>query len=150
VLRGLIVAALFAAFAVPAASAPAKLFHFQTPSGNINCIGSTTPSPFVDCLVRSAAWPYRPPKPASCDLDWAPTELALGHRKVTVGACRGDIGPLCANQSGDKCSTLGYGLSVTIGSIRCSSAVSGLTCKYTSAPRTGFTVSRGGFSVFRS
>jgi hypothetical protein len=151
VLRGLIViAALFAALAVPAASAPTKLVHFQTPSGNINCLGGTTPSAFVDCLVKSSTWPYNPPKPASCDLDWAPNDIALGHHKVSVGSCRGDIGPLCGPSSGDTCSTLAYGKSVTIGPIRCTSAADGVTCAYTSAPRTGFKIAREGFSVFHS
>ena len=149
-LRGLVALAALA-LAVPAATAgTTTLVHFKSPSGNINCIGGTAPSAFVDCLVKNAAWPYKPPKPASCDLDWAPTDIALGHHKVSVGACRGDIGPLCGPSSGSTCTTLGYGQSVSIGPIRCTSATDGVTCAYTSAPKTGFKIARQGFSVFSS
>jgi len=77
------------------------LVHFQSPSGNINCIGGPAyqGSPaFVECLARKQSWPRLARKPASCDLDFDPATLQLGGRRhVTVGSCRGDIGPLCVN-----------------------------------------------------
>ena len=130
------------------------LVHFQTPSGNINCIGGPAyqGSPaFVECLARKQSWPRLARKPASCDLDFDPATLQLGGRRhVTVGSCRGDIGPLCVNASGGRCTTLRYGRSVNIGPIRCTSALSGVTCRYRTAPRVGFRISRAGYAVFGS
>src|SRR5262245_37786838 len=93
-----------------AAPAQAKFVHFQSPSRNINCIGAASGSfgsPFVECLVRKNTWPRKRARPASCDLDWDPTTLTLSRRKVFVGSCRGDIGPLCV-ATADRCSTLAY------------------------------------------
>ena len=131
-----------------------SLVHFQSPSGNINCIGapagSASPA-FVQCLVRKHTWPasITPRKPASCDLDFDPYTVSLGNRKVSVGSCRGDIGPLCVYTS-DKCSTLAYGRSVKIGPIRCTSATAGVTCRYLTSPRAGFKIAREGYVTYRS
>ena len=65
-------------------------------------------------------------RPANCDLDWIPAELSLGSRRVIIGSCRGDVGPMCFND----CTTLRYGKSVNIGPIRCRSAANGVTCRY--------------------
>lgn len=132
--------------------APASLVHFQSPSGNINCLGERASSfgpGFVDCLVRQDTWPHKRPKPAACDLDWSPTTLSLTHRKVTVGSCRGDVGPLCGRSS-DRCSTLAYGRHLDLGAIRCTSTTAGVTCRYRTAPRVGFRIAREGYVVFRS
>ena len=138
------------ALSAPAAPAAPAFVHFQTPSGNINCLGSGSGPAFVSCVVKKATWPYRAPKPASCDLDWNPLELGLGRRKVSLGACRGDIGPLCLPTAVDKCTTLAYGRSVTFGPFRCSSATTGVTCAYRTAPRVGFRIAREGFEIFSS
>jgi hypothetical protein len=135
------------------AATKSMLVHFQSPSGNINCIGAPAGSfgpTFVDCLVRKNTWPARlkRAKPANCDLDWDPAQLGLQKRKVFIGSCRGDIGPLCVYTS-DKCSTLAYGRSVDIGLIRCTSATSGVTCRYRSAPRVGFLIARERYIVYR-
>ena len=131
-----------------------SLVHFQSPSGNINCIGAPAgfgQPAFVQCLVRKHTWPagITPRKPASCDLDFDPYTVSLGNRKVSVGSCRGDIGPLCVYTS-DKCSTLAYGRSVKIGPIRCASATAGVTCRYTTTPRAGFRIAREGYVTYRS
>jgi hypothetical protein len=134
------------------AAARSTLVHFQSPSGNINCIGAPAGSfgpAFVDCLVRKNTWAHKRPKPASCDLDWDPTTVGLSKRKVFVGSCRGDIGPLCAYTS-DRCTTLEYGRSVDLGPIRCSSATTGVTCRYRTAPRVGFRIAREGYVLYRS
>jgi hypothetical protein len=127
------------------------LVHFQSPSGNINCIGGPAfqglPAS-VECLVRKNSWPRLAPKPARCDLDWDPATLQLGRRRVTVGSCRGDIGPLCTNIS-DRCTTLAYGRSVDMGPIRCASTTTGVTCRYKTAPRVGFRIAREGYVLFR-
>ena len=141
------------ALAVPAPAAkPPSLVHFRSPSGNINCLGQAayagTPA-FVQCAVKSATWLNKPLRPASCDLDWDPQTITLSKRKVSLGSCRGDIGPLCIDP-GNPCFTLAYGRSVDIGPIRCGSATTGVTCRYRTAPRVGFEVARSHSGIFRS
>jgi hypothetical protein len=129
-------------------SSAASQVHFKSPSGNINCYVFSSQGGFADCIVRTATWPSLPRKPRSCDLDWAPTEVALGKSTVSRGQCRGDIGPLCL-ASGDRCSVLAYGRSIEVGTIRCSSAANGITCRRTTGTRAGFRVAREGVAVFR-
>ena len=139
------------ALALHAAPPPAKLVHFKSPSGNINCIGAAADkfqAAFVDCIVRKNSWPNLRPKPASCDLDWTATEIAASKRKVSVGGCRGDIGPLCIDPA-NPCRTLAYGRSVDLGPIRCVSATVGVTCRYRTAPRAGFRIAREGYVLYR-
>jgi hypothetical protein len=125
-----------------AAGADAATVHFKSPSGNINCFMFSTQGGVVDCIVRHASWPHPPPRPKSCDLDWMPFEVQLTGRHVVVGGCRGDIGPLCG-ASGGRCTVLAYGRSVTLGTVRCSSAPSGITCRRTTGPRhPGFLLAR--------
>jgi len=137
--------------AVVSALVATSLVHFQSPSGNINCIGAPAAqgSPaFVECLVRKATWPSKPSRPATCDLDWDPQTIGLSRRRASLGSCRGDIGPLCVNTS-DRCTTLAYGRSVTIGPIRCTSATTGVTCRYRTKPRAGFRIAREHYALFR-
>jgi hypothetical protein len=144
--RALLIAlvALAAVAAAPAA-AGARLVHFESTSGNINCLGDTTSPAFVSCLVRQAAWARPPAKPASCDLDWDPYEIQLGRRHVSVGGCRGDVGPRCFHD----CTTLAYGSSVAIGPIRCRAARIGVTCRYAHGVTAGFRIAREGYIVWR-
>jgi len=139
------------ALAAQFAAKPPKLVHFKSPSGNINCIGQAafagTPA-FAQCLVKKATWPRKRPKPASCDLDWDPQTLAVANRRVSIGSCRGDIGPLCIDPA-DPCFTLAYGRSVDIGPIRCTSSRSGVTCRYRSAPHVGFQIARERYVLYR-
>src|SRR3981081_1910163 len=130
--------ALAALGAAPAA-AVTSLVHFKSPSGNINCIGGTTPV-FVECQALHALWPHAPAKPANCDLDWEAHNISLGSRRVLVGACRGDVGPRCFHD----CTTLRYGRAVDIGTIRCRSATSGITCRYARGKLAGFRIAREG------
>jgi len=128
-----------------------SLVHFQSPSGNINCIGGAAfqGSPaFVQCLVRKQSWPRLAKRPRSCDLDWDPATLSLSRGRATVGSCRGDIGPLCVYSS-DRCTTLGYGRSVTMGPIRCTSQTSGVTCRYTFGRHAGFLIARERYVLYR-
>ena len=135
----------------PASAKVGGLVHFQSPSGNINCIGGPafqgTPA-FAECLVRTATWANYPRRPRACDLDFDPRTISVSNRKVTLGSCRGDIGPLCVHTS-DKCSTLAYGRSVNIGAIRCTSATSGVTCRYRTGRREGFRIAREGYTLYR-
>ena len=128
-----------------------SLVHFQSPSGNINCIGGGASQglpAFVSCLVRKSTWPRLRPKPARCDLDWDPRTIEMSRHRVSVGSCRGDIGPLCTNTS-DRCSTLAYGRSVDMGPVRCTSSTAGVTCRYRTVPRLGFRIARENYAIFR-
>jgi Family of unknown function (DUF6636) len=139
------------ALALHAAPTPAKLVHFKSPSGNINCIGAAADKfqpAFVDCIVRKNTWPNLRPKPANCDLDWVAGELSVSKRRVFVGGCRGDIGPLCIDPA-NPCRTLAYGRFVDLGPLRCVSAAVGITCRYRIAPRAGFRIAREGYSLYR-
>jgi hypothetical protein len=129
-------------------AAAATQVHFKSPSGNINCYLFSAQGGFADCIVLQASWKNAPSKPKSCDLDWVPTEVALGKTHVSVGGCRGDVGPRCY-AGGDRCSVLAYGRSITVGTIRCSSAASGLTCRRTTGRRAGFRLARERFVVWR-
>jgi hypothetical protein len=125
-----------------AATANATMVHFKTPSGNINCFVFSTQGGLVDCILLHGSWPHPPPRPKACDLDWMPYEVQLTGQHVTVGGCRGDIGPRCG-ASGGACSVLAYGRSVSVGTIRCSSAATGLTCRRTAgSKRAGFRLAR--------
>jgi Family of unknown function (DUF6636) len=138
--------------AVVSLAVAGSLVHFQTPSGNINCIGGGASQglpAFVSCLVRKNSWPRLRPKPARCDLDWDPATIELSRRRVSVGSCRGDIGPLCTKLSSDRCTTLAYGRSVDMGPIRCTSSTAGVTCRHRAAPRVGFRIAREGYTLFR-
>jgi hypothetical protein len=134
----------------------ARSFHFKSPSGNINCGGSALG---VTCLLLHNSWKTLRPRPASCDLDWSPTDMSLyldgrtGRWGVGVGGCRGDIGPLCYPQ--DPCVVLKYGASVAASGnghgIRCTSRATGVTCLRfgAGAGARGFRTARQGYAVFR-
>ncbi len=149
-LRRLLIAlvpALLGALAAPAV-AQADFMHFTTPSGNIDCVASFD-SPAVDCLVQRASWPRVPPRPDDCDLDWIGTQIGLARGRVSLGSCRGDVGPACFAQSGD-CPALPYGTSLTLPSkVRCTSRRSALTCRARRGAGVGFTVSRQGYRIVR-
>src|SRR3954449_5437629 len=145
-----VVLAAALAFLVCATGAQAALKHFRSPSGNINCMlgnGDGFPN-FADCLVKSHAWPSHPTKPASCDVDFDPFEVGLSGTRVSAGACRGDIGPLCGPGT-DRCTVLGYGHSLTLGGIRCTSVLSGVTCRRTTGRHVGFRIAREGYTLYR-
>jgi hypothetical protein len=144
--RALLIAALaLTTLGAGSAAADPVVAHFKSPSGNINCIGGTAPA-YVECQVRQATWPHKPPKPLGCDLDWEAYNLSIGSRHVVLGACRGDVGPRCFHD----CTTLRYGRSLNIGPIRCRSAVNGVTCRYVAGAQAGFRIAREGYVIWRS
>jgi hypothetical protein len=156
----LLAVSLAGAFGPQALGAPsaraARTFHFKSPSGNINCFGGATG---VACLLVHNSWKKLRPRPASCDLDWSPTDMSLfldsrtRRWSVAVGGCRGDIGPLCYPQ--DPCVVLTYGASITASvngrGIRCTSRATGVTCTRfgTGAGVRGFRIARQGYAVLR-
>ena len=115
----------------------------------------------ASCLLKSSNWRHLKPRPPGCDVDWVPTDMSMYvSRKtrlwvVAVGGCRGDVGPLC--YGGAPCTVLRYGQSVSSvvvrrvrGGIRCTSAISGITCRKLGPRRGahGFRISREGYVVF--
>jgi hypothetical protein len=156
----LLAVSLAGAFGPQALGAPsaraARTFHFKSPSGNINCFGGATG---VACLLVHNSWKKLRPRPASCDLDWSPTDMSLfldsrtRRWGVAVGGCRGDIGPLCYAQA--SCVVLRYGRSISAASggrgIRCTSRVSGVTCVRIGAGAglRGFRIARQSYTVLR-
>ena len=143
-----LLAVLAAALALPAA-ALAKEVHFTTPSGNIDCRGGGSS---ISCEVQKAHWPRVPPRPKDCDLDWVGTQLNLSKGRVTLGSCRGDIGPLCVPSSpGDRCTTrpTAAAWSSTRNGIRCTSRRTGLTCRSRNGEGAGFTAAREGYRIYR-
>jgi hypothetical protein len=153
VIAAAFLAAVLAIHPAPAAKAT-KLSHFQSPSGNINCLGGPAESgspAFVQCLVRRNTWPARitPRRPASCDLDFDAHTVTLANGRPTVGSCRGDIGPLCVGSGADRCFTLAYGRSVTMGSIKCTSLMAGVECRYRTSPYRGFRIARETYILYR-
>ena len=157
VVLALSLAAVFAAQALGRPSArAARTFHFKSPTGNINCRGGATG---VTCLLLHNKWKKLRPRPASCDLDWSPTDMSFFRDSrtrrwsVAVGGCRGDIGPLCIPQ--DPCVVLRYGASITASAhrrgIRCTSRATGVTCTRfgPGAGARGFRIARQGYAVLR-
>jgi hypothetical protein len=156
VVVALSIAAVFAAQALGCPSArAARTFHFKSPSANINCGGVATG---VTCLLHNN-WKTLRPRPASCDLDWSPTDMSLFRDSrtrrwsVAVGGCRGDIGPLCYPQ--DPCVVLRYGASITASvhghGTRCTSRATGVTCTRFGAGAgvRGFHIARQGYAVLK-
>jgi hypothetical protein len=140
--RALLVLALAACASSPASAQ--SLVHFRSPSGNISCamFGGG-----AECVVKKQSWPRLPARPASCDVDWVPNNLSVSGTRVFVGACRGDVGPLCFAGSG--CRTLGYGRSTMLGKVRCASARNGVTCRRLDGRRVGFRIAREGYTLYR-
>ena len=124
--RTCLIAALAAA-AMPATAA-AKTRWFHSPSGNIQCEVSSggARGAYAYCQTFTPA--------ASATLKES------GRTKVCRGgACLGD-GP-------ENAFTLGYGKAVRVGAFRCTSRVSGMTCRVVGKGR-GFTISREGIRRF--
>jgi uncharacterized protein DUF6636 len=144
-LRAASVSFVLAVTACAAGAADAQSFaHFRSPSGNINCIAFATGA---ECVVKKHSWPHVPARPASCDLDWVPANVSLSGTRLFVGACRGDVGPLCYQGSG--CRTLAYGRGITMGKVRCVSRTSGVTCRRVDGRHVGFRIAREGYVLYR-
>jgi hypothetical protein len=112
----LAVAVVFAASAA-SASAFARSFPFQSPSGNIGCYISKKA---VRCDIRAHSWPT-PPKPPTCDVDYG-GGVAVGQHGVATFICAGDT---ALDPSSD---VLGYGDRISKGNIRCASKTKGMRC----------------------
>lgn len=129
---GITVGAVVLAVAV-SGSAQAKLIGFSSPSGNIGCVGSNDPGALnsVRCDIVRRSW-EPPPRPARCTLDWG-QGVELGRRGGAHWVCAGDTA-LGATR------VLGYGTSIRIGRLRCTSRRIGMSCR--NAHGYGFRISR--------
>ena len=102
------------------------LAEFNTPSGNITCTISddvikNPTSAAMSCLAQQG--PVIPPKPASCQMDWAGYfGFSTRGGGVTIGACVG--GP----SFGPTTQVLAYGSSIQQTGIRCRSESGFLAC----------------------
>ena len=135
----LILAALtcVAATCGAARTALAQEASFQTPSGNIACAMFDDAAPVVRCDIRDYASSFA--RPDGCDLDW-------GYA-FEVGAS-GQGYPLCAGDTVavPGAGVLGYGQSVTLGGITCTSGQTGMTCA--NGEGGGFTLAKAHQQVF--
>jgi hypothetical protein len=130
--RVLLPVVLIAAAAAAVASGAARAGGtFRTPSGNIVCgyiRGTRTIPATLECGIKSGLSP-KPPRsaPACKHLDYVANRIALtsGGRATPI-PCAGDPGPLAFAGTAP---ILAYGRSWRRGGFRCTSRVTGLTCR---------------------
>ncbi len=103
---------------------------------------------FVECLVRTAAWPAAAPEAARLRPRLGSVRAAASAtRHVAIGACRGDVGPRCFHD----CTTLAYGQArSTSGRSAAARRPDGVTCRYVRGTLAGFRIAREGYVVWRS
>jgi hypothetical protein len=131
--------AIFALLISVAPAAAQDYTAFQSPTGNIHCSIYSGEFAGARCDVVELNPSYTR-RPADCDLEYGSAfYIDPGARKGGV-ACVGDtiIDPRSA--------VLGYGGSISLGGITCTSAQSGMTC--VNAAGHGFKVARSQQSVF--
>jgi hypothetical protein len=112
-----------------------QLVGFTSPSGNVGCM--LDPS-YVRCDITDRNW-TPPPRPADCEFDYG-QGIGMGVGEKAEFVCAGDT----AMGNG---APLAYGQSLTKGSLSCSSAEAGITCKDTTTGH-GFTIAREAYKVF--
>ncbi|MCP9272962.1 DUF6636 domain-containing protein [Mycolicibacterium arenosum] len=113
----------------------ADLVGFTSPTGAIGCVLDDT---YVRCDVSEQAWTL-PPRPADCEFDYGQgVSMSAGEPAEVV--CAGDT---TANAG----PPLAYGQSVTVGSLSCESAETGVTCRDADSGH-GFTVARETYTIF--
>ena len=130
--------------AAPAASAPAaspsagEMRYFRTPTGNIGCGVSPTSAA---CDLTEKTW-SPPPKPESCEFDWA-NGVYLRATPAPEAALT------CASDTvfNSEAPVLAYGSSITAGTITCESRSDGVRCR-DSASGKGFFVSKSRYELY--
>jgi hypothetical protein len=122
-----------------AAPASAALRLFQSPSGNIGCaMSSGAGSVQARCDIARRLW-TPPRRPASCPLDFG-QGVFVGQTGRGRYTCAGDT---VLHQG----SHLGFQQSITLGRLRCTSRVTGVSCTNRSTGH-GFTISRERVRLF--
>jgi hypothetical protein len=109
----------------------------KSPTGNIVC--SLGPEGTVaECAVLHQDYEV-PPRPADCDLDWAPW-FSVGST-AAFGECRGDTFDFSLARP------LDYGTTTTVGHVACQSRPDGMVC-WNTGTRHGFRAARHGYEIF--
>lgn len=111
---------------------------FRSPTGNIGCAIWTGQGAGARCDLRQLTRSYRK-RPAGCDLEWG-SSFAVDARGPGYLPCVGDT------VFDPNAFTLGYGKSVSLGNITCTSQETGMTC--TNSQGHGFTVRKARQRVF--
>lgn len=136
--RALIVLGLAAALLAASAASALGLTRFVTPSRNIACIGD---SGEVRCDLKQHTF-RAPAKPRACQLAWGDS-YAVGRRGRGHGVCHGDT---AIPGRGERARVLGYGKSIRVGRVVCTSRTAGLTCRNPGGH--GFTISKQRLRLF--
>lgn len=119
----------------------AHAVSFQSPSGNITCVGDTKHTQGVECYIHTLSTStIKPPK--DCPLDFGQT-FFVGRSGEAEVVCHGDV-PDSAIADNPK--SLAYGQSIKGDGWTCSSAKAGMTCK--NHGKHGFVLSKHKQSVF--
>lgn len=108
---------------------------FTSPSGNVGCHLDAS---VARCDIRDRNW-APPLRPASCRFAYG-QGVTLSPGRTAEFVCAGDT----TLGSGAE---LGYGDSITAGTLRCQSADTGITCRDTKT-RHGFAISRQAYHLF--
>lgn len=108
---------------------------FTSPAGNVGCRLDTS---MARCDIRDRSW-APPLRPASCEFAYG-QGMTLRPGRPAEFVCAGDT----ALSAGTE---LGYGDSITAGTLRCESAGTGITCRDTKT-RHGFALSREAYHLF--
>ncbi len=121
--------------------------HFKTPSGNIFCgYFSGKPGAGVECVIKSA---YRPPLPRrgpGCSRSYWISLGATGRVRTGGSVCPGEDDPEGPFIGVEQAWVLSYGKTWSGGGLRCTSAITGLTCRNKSGH--GFFLSRAHWRAF--
>jgi hypothetical protein len=133
----------------PATTGTFKYGYFKTPSGNIQCdygYGGQAQA-YVRCGIKSGLKPAPPSRGAGCiQAPWVSLGVT-GRVRVGPSTCPGedapDAGPFAGAGVGR---VLGYGKTWSGGGLRCTSAITGLTCRNKSGH--GFFLSREHWRAF--
>jgi hypothetical protein len=111
------------------------LVGFTSPTGAISCMLDDR---YVRCDVREHTWAL-PPRPAACEFDYGQgVGMSAGEQAALV--CAGDT-------TSGAGAPLPYGQSVTVGTLGCESAETGVTCRDAGTGH-GFTVARETYEIF--
>jgi uncharacterized protein DUF6636 len=129
-----------------------KSGYFKTPSANIVCghhiyTGSQAAKSSVGCRIKSGLKPPPPGTPPGCfsrnEVSVGVTGRASTGRHICPGEPEGDAGVFVFES---QARVLAYGMTWSGGSIRCTSAETGLTCRNKSGH--GFFLSRERWRTF--
>jgi Family of unknown function (DUF6636) len=128
--------------AAPATGSRAtKSGYFKTPSGNILCgFAHSTSRAYVGCVVKSGLNPPLPRRGAKCTRAIVVSLNVTGRVHTEGSTCPGEDEIETPFVGANVARILAYGKSWSGGGLRCSSAVTGLTCRNRSGH--GFFLSR--------